>query len=126
MKRFYKQNLIFYVLILSIIAILYFTQTISLLFLLSSLLAAAINIANAYAAVKLFQISYKKGSSSFMIYNLGGLGIRLLGILIIFLLVIKFLKIDEYAFIFIFFLFYFISLILEVFFYIKYKENSKF
>ncbi|MBK8943718.1 MAG: hypothetical protein IPM32_00470 [Ignavibacteriae bacterium] len=126
MKRFYQQIIFFYIIILSIISILYFTQTISSLFLLSSLLAAGINLANAFAAVKLFQVSYKKGSSSFMIYNLGGLGIRLMGILIIFLLVIKFLKIDEYAFIFIFFLFYFISLILEVFFYIKYKENSKF
>lgn len=126
MKRFYQQIIFFYIIILSIISILYFTQTISLLFLLSSLLAAVINLTNAFAAVKLFQVSYKKGSSSFMIYNLGGLGIRLMGILIIFLLVIKFLKIDEYAFIFIFFLFYFISLILEVFFYIKYKENSKF
>ncbi|MFZ1291728.1 MAG: hypothetical protein WAR79_16650 [Melioribacteraceae bacterium] len=125
MKSFYKQIVYLYLSTFLIIAILYFTQIISPTFLFSAVLAGIINLINAFAAVKLFQISYKKGGSSFMIYNLGGLGIRLFGLLIIFLLIIKFLNIDEYAFIFIFFLFYFISLILEVFFYIKYKENSK-
>jgi hypothetical protein len=75
-------------------------------------------------AVKLFNISYKKGASSFMIYNLGGLGLRLMVLLVIFVLVIKFLNIDEYGFILIFFLFYFISLIFEVIFYINKTQNK--
>ncbi len=125
MKQFYKQILFLYTISLIILVILLFLNIISLLFFTSSLLAAGLNLLNAFVAVKLFQISYKKGSSSFLIYNFGGLGIRLMGLLVVFLIIIKFLNIDKYAFIFIFFLFYFISLILEVFFYIKYKENSK-
>lgn len=125
MKRFLNQIIYLYLSVFIIIAILYFTKTIASKFLFSAILAGIINLINAFAAVKLFQLSYKKGGSSFLIYNLGGLGIRLISLLIIFLLIIKLLNIDEYAFIFIFFLFYFISLILEVFFYIKYKENIK-
>lgn len=125
MKQFYKQILLLYIISLIILIVLLLLNITSVLFFLSSILAAGLNLLNAFAAVKLFQISYKKGSSSFLIYNLGGLGIRLMGLLVVFLIIIKFLNIDKYAFIFIFFLFYFISLILEVFFYIKYKENSK-
>ena len=54
-----------------------------------------------------------------MIYNLGGLSLRLFALLIIFVLVIKFLNIDKYAFILVFFLFYFITLVIEVLFYLR-------
>jgi len=96
-----------------------YTGTISNLFFISSIYAGILNLINALAAVQLFKISYKTGGSSFMIYNLGGLGIRLLFLLTIFVLVIKFLNIDKYGFILVFFLFYFISLVFEVIFYLK-------
>ncbi len=94
------------------------------IFFTSSIYAGLLNIINSFVAVKLFNISYKKGASSFMIYNLGGLGLRLMLLLVIFVLVIKFLNIDEYGFILIFFLFYFISLIFEVIFYINKTQNK--
>ena len=91
----------------------------------SSIYAGILNIINSVIAVKLFNISYKKGASSFMIYNLGGLGLRLMLLLIVFVIVIKFLNIDEYGFILIFFLFYFTSLVFEVILYINRTQNKR-
>lgn len=119
MNIFLKRIIVLYVLVFAVITILYYTNSISQLFLTSSVYAGVLNLINAIAAVKLFQLSHKSGNSSFLIYNLGGLTIRLISLLIAFVIVIKFLNIDEYAFIFIFFIFYFVSLIFEVFFYIK-------
>lgn len=59
-----------------------------------------------------------------MIYNLGGLVVRLMVLLTIFVLVIKFLNIDDYGFILVFFLFYFISLVFEVKFYLKKAKKT--
>jgi hypothetical protein len=95
------------------------------LFLVSAIYAGIINLINTLAAIKLFDISFKSGTSFFMIYTLGGLGVRLMLLLIIFVIVIKFLNIDNYAFILVFFLFYFISLGLEVIFYLKKANNNK-
>lgn len=92
---------------------------------MSAIYAGVLNVINSVIAVKLFNISYKKKASSFMIYNLGGLGIRLLLLLIVFVIVIKFLNIDEYGFILIFFLFYFSSLVFEVIFYINRTQNKR-
>ena len=102
-----------------ILAILRYTEIISQLFFISSIYAGILNLINAFAAVKLFEFSYKSDGTSFLVYNLGGLGIRLTLLLIVFIVVIKFLNIDEYGFILVFFLFYFISLVFEVLFYLK-------
>jgi len=73
-----------------------------------------------------FQKSLGKNNNDFLLYNLGGMGIRLLFLLIVVIIVIKFLNIDEYAFIFLFFIFYFISLVFEVnYFRKKAKEQGK-
>lgn len=119
MSNFTKQVIILYGIVYSILLILFFSDVISQLFLISTIYAGVLNLINALVAVKLFNISYKSGGSMFMIYNLGGLGIRLMSLLVIFVLVIKLLNIDKYAFILVFFLFYFISLIFEVMFYLK-------
>lgn len=124
MNSFIKRIIVLYTIVYLVLGFLYYTDTIKELFFISSVYAGVLNLFNSFAAVKLFNISYKKGASSFMIYNLGGLGLRLMVLLVIFVLVIKFLNIDEYGFILIFFLFYFISLIFEVIFYI-YKTQNK-
>ncbi len=126
MKSFFRRIIYLYIFIFILISVFYYINIITPKFLYSSILAGLINFLNAFSAVKLFQISYKKGGSSFLLYNFGGMGIRLAVLLILILIIIKFLNIDLYGFIFIFFLFYFITLILEVIFYAKYKENSKF
>ena len=124
MNSFIKRILVLYSIVYIVLGFLYFNNTISQLFFVSSIYAGILNLINSFAAVKLFNISYKKGASSFMIYNLGGLGLRLMVLLVIFVIVIKFLNIDEYGFILIFFLFYFISLIFEVIFYINKTQNK--
>ena len=124
MNSFVKRIIILYAIVYIVLGIFYYIGTINQLFFTSAIYAGLLNIINSFAAVKLFNVSYKKGASSFMIYNLGGLGLRLLMLLVIFVLVIKFLNIDEYGFILIFFLFYFISLIFEVIFYINKTQNK--
>lgn len=120
MNSFVKQIAVFYIVGYVIISILYFTNNISQDFFTSSIYAGLLNLLNAFSAVKLFDISQQKGGGqSFIIYNLGGLVIRLFLLLIIFVLAIKFLNIDKYAFILVFFIFYFVSLVLEVVFYLK-------
>ncbi len=124
MNNFTKQIIILYLVIYSIIAVLKYFNFISDLFLISAIYAGLINLLNTIAAIKLFNISLKSGNNFFMIYAMGGMGLRLLLILIIFIIVIKFLKIDEYAFILVFFLIYFILLGLEVLFYLKNKAKK--
>lgn len=119
MNKFTKQIIFLYGIVYIILTTLYFTDVISQTFFISSIYAGLLNLINAFLAVKLFNLSYKYGGSMFMMYNLGGLGIRMIFLLIIFVLVIKFLNIDKYAFILVFFLFYFISMIFEVMFYLK-------
>jgi len=114
-----KPIIYLYIIIYSLLLILYFTNILSQLFLISTVYAGILNLINTFAAVKIFNKSYQSSNSIFMIYNLGGLGIRLFILLIAFILAIKFLNIDKYAFILVFFLFYFISLIFEVIFYLK-------
>ena len=103
--------------------ILYAFNIISNLNLISSFYAGFINIINSILAIVVFNKSYKSGNQKFMIYTLGGMGLRLLLLLVLFFLAIKFLNIDYYGFILVFFLFYFISLVLEVLFYLKKAKN---
>lgn len=123
MNNFIKSIIGLYVIVYLVLLLLYNFDVITTHFLSSSIYAGLLNLINAFLAVKLFNISYKKGGSSFMIYNLGGLGIRLMFLLIAFVVIIKFLNIDKYGFILVFFLFYFISLFFEVIFYLK-KSNK--
>lgn len=125
MNSFFKRIIVVYILVYILLIALFYSNFISELFLVSAIYAGILNIINSVIAVKLFNISYKKKASSFMIYNLGGLGIRLLLLLIVFVIVIKFLNIDEYGFILIFFLFYFSSLVFEVIFYIDRTQNKR-
>lgn len=119
MNSFSKSIIYLYVVVYIILLSLRYADIISHLFFISAIYAGVLNLVNAFAAVQLFKISFKSGNSSFMIYNLGGLGIRLFFLLVIFVLVIKLLNIDKYGFILVFFLFYFISLVFEVIFYLK-------
>ena len=123
MNSITKAIVILYSLIYTAIIILRITETVSVDFLVSSIYAGLLNLINTILAVVFFKKSYKSGSQKFMIYNLGGMGVRLMLLLVVFVIVIKFLNIDYYAFILVFFLFYFISLIFEVLFYLKKSKN---
>lgn len=119
MSSFLKKIFYLYLFFYLLFGLFYYYNAISYLFFLSTIYAGILNLINSFIAVKLFKLSYKSGSSKFMIYNLGGLSLRLFALLIIFVLVIKFLNIDKYAFILVFFLFYFITLVIEVLFYLR-------
>lgn len=108
------------------IIILNLLQIVSSDFLLASVIAGAMALISAFTAYFFFQKSLGKKNNEFMLYNLGGMGIRLIFLLVVVIIVIKFLNIDEYAFIFLFFIFYFISLVFEVnYFRKKAKEQGK-
>lgn len=62
----------------------------------------------------LFKISIKN-NSNFLLINLGGMVIRILIMLVLVFIIVKFLKIDEYRFIFAFFIMYFLLLINELY-----------
>ena len=125
MNRFIRNTLFFYLGSFFFIYLLSNFEVLSQEFLFSALYAGAVTLFNSLLAAIIYSYSYKKGHSSFMIFNFGGLGIRLFILLISFILIIKLLNIDKYGFIFIFFIFYFVSLILEVMFYSQSSEKNK-
>jgi len=77
-------------------------------------LTAGITLINAFFAYFLFKKSLGRPNKDFLVYNLGGMLGRMLFLLLVVFIVIKFLNIDEYAFIFLFFIFYFTSLVFEI------------
>ncbi len=119
MSKFIRNIAIFYLLSFIVILVLNYFEIINELKFFSIIYAGILSLINVLAAVLLFRYSYKSRHSSFMIFNFGGLGVRVIFLLIAIVLVIKLLNIDKYAFILVFFLFYFISLSLEVVYYLQ-------
>ena len=107
------------------IAALYVSGFVKGDFVLSSIYAGLLNFLNSFFAFMAFEISYKQNNQIFLIMNLGGMGIRLLFLLIGVLIIIKFLNIDEYGFISLFFIFYFILLTFEIYFLSSKVENRQ-
>ena len=109
-----------------IFAILYAFNVIEWSILEACLLAASINMLTAYSAYFFFKKSFGRSNNDFLLFNLGGMLLRILFLLVVVIIVIKFLNVDKYAFIFLFFIFYFTSLIFEVnYFRKKAKELGK-
>ncbi len=125
MSNFIRNIIIFYLVSFIIILILKYFGIITGLSFLSIIYAGILSLLNVIAAVLLFRFSYKSRHSSFMIFNFGGIGVRIFFLLLAFVLIIKFLNIDKYAFILVFFLFYFISLSLEVVYYLRITTKNK-
>ena len=114
MKKIVKQLLIVYVGIYSILLTLYNFGLIDYGFLSSSFYAGVLSITNLILALLFYHLSLKKSNKIFIIFNLGGMGVRLFLLLIAVFIFLKFLKIDEYGFIFIFFILYILQLIIEL------------
>ncbi|MGE5498000.1 MAG: hypothetical protein ACM3Q2_08025 [Syntrophothermus sp.] len=125
MKKIINQVLILFLVVYITLAILYKNNTVSYAFLSASFYAGLINLLNVAAAVAAFNLSLRKSQNMFLIYNMGGMVARLFILLAIFVIFLKFLNIDEYGFIFTFFVLYFVSLILEInYFRIKAVKNK--
>lgn len=91
----------------------------------ASFYAGGLNLVNILAAYLLFDKSFGKTNKTFLIYNLGGMGLRLFFLLISIFLLLYFLNLDVYGFIFVFFVFYFLFLFLEVRFFVKKIDENK-
>lgn len=107
----------------SFLGILHYFGKIDVLFITSALYAAILNIFNISLALVFYYLSASKSNKTFLIFNLGGMGLRLFFLLISVFIFLKFLKVDEYAFIFIFFIFYFLQLIFEIGYFNKRANN---
>ncbi len=81
---------------------------------LSIFLALFVNIINLFIALLFYNYSKDRSNQSFMILNLGGMGVRLFLLIITFTLSLIFLEIDKYAFIFVFLIFYGLSIFVEI------------
>lgn len=114
MKKIINQVLLLFFVSYLTIFVLYKYNVVSYEFLSASFYAGVINALNVTASLLAFNYTLKKSNSSFLIFNMGGMVVRLFLLLAIFLIFLKFLNIDKYGFIFTFFFLYFISLMLEI------------
>jgi len=99
---------------LILVFVLFLSDSITSLSLISSLLGAILSLLNIIIAFLLFRFSYPKSNEKFLKFNLGGMFARVALILIAVFLILKFLSIDEYGFIFTLFVLYFVFLIFEI------------
>jgi hypothetical protein len=107
------------------VTILYFTHVLNEIVFITSIYAGALNIINFLAASLAFKWTLKKDNKKFLRFNLGGMGVRLFFLLCSIFILLNFLKIDIYAFILVFFVFYFVFLIVEVNYFHKSMESAK-
>lgn len=97
-----------------ILLIISYLNAISFHLSLSILIAALITTMNFILFVFSFNYSFKKSNNIFLIFTLGGIGVRLLLMLALVFISIKFLKVDKSGFIFAFFLWYIFYLMYEI------------
>lgn len=90
----------------------------------SIMIAGIIIIVNFILYLIFFNLSIGKKNNLFLIYIMGGMGIRLFIVLLLVLISLKFLKIDETGFIFALFVWYVLSLVVEIVL-VKDKLNKK-
>ncbi len=125
MKKTGSLLLLFLAVSYGIISFLYLENIISYQSFISTIYAGLLNLLNLGCAYLLFNLSLKKPNKLFVLYNLSGIGIRIFLMLALIALSIKFLKIDKYAFILVFFLFYFVLLSFEVRYILSKKDLIK-
>jgi len=87
--------------------------------------AVLISIINFLVFVILTEYSYKKSNKLFLLYNVGGMGVRIFLMLLLVFITIKFLKVDEFEYIFTFFLLYILFLVCEINIIIRKVEKPK-
>ena len=114
MSKIYKQIIMTVILIYTCLYFLYLFNQISVEFLTASIYSGLLNLANAFAAIAIFNTAVKKNNKGFLILNFGGMTVRLLLLLVSIFIFFKLTSIDKYGFIILFFVFYFVFLIYEI------------
>ncbi len=104
----------FFILTIIVIYLLNSFEIISIIARNSILYACLVSFINFLVFILLAEFSFKKSNKTFLLYNLGGMGLRVLMMLVLVFLIIKFLEVDEFKFIFVFFLLYILLLIYEI------------
>lgn len=102
-----------------LLAILYDHELISDESLVASIYAGGLNLINSSSAIILFEKFKDKSNSLFLIAVFGGMVFRLFFILGAIVIFLKFLNIDKYGFIFVFFGLYFCLLFVEIWYFYK-------
>ncbi len=120
-----KKLLIFYSISLVLFLLFHFLGIFGESSYISISIAVGLNIVNIFLALFLFEKSIDSSHQKFMVFNLGGMLVRVFFLLILFIVIIKILKIDIYEFILVFFVFYFIQLIIEILHFAKYRELER-
>jgi len=85
--------------------------------------ALFLNLINLFAALLFYYLSINRSNQVFMLLNIGGMGVRVFFLLFGVMMSLIFLEIDKYAFIFIFLIFYSVSIYIEIKYF--YKVNQK-
>ena len=114
MIRNLKFPLVFLILAAIVIYLLKSLELISAITCDSIAYACIISFINFIIFIGLVEFSIKKSNKTFLLYNLGGMPVRMVIMLVLVFLTIKFLKIDEFKFIFAFFLLYVLFLVYEI------------
>lgn len=91
----------------------------------SMFLALFLNLVNLFLALLFYDISNNKSNQLFLLLNLGGMGVRVMFLLITFTSCLIFLEIDKYAFILVFLIFYSIGIFFEVKHFNSKKDDKK-
>lgn len=115
MKRIIIQILSVFIPFCGILGLLWILAIVDKEFVDSALLSGLINLVNFSSASAVFAVFHNKSDKKFIKYVLGGMVVRMLLLLAVVFIILKFLKIDEYAFIFTFFLIYFVFLCVEIY-----------
>lgn len=102
------------VLINIIVLFLLLFKVIDLSFLTSFEYSILLGLGNYLLFVSFSHFSVKKSNKTFLLVNLGGMVLRLFLMLIVVLLVLNYLKVDQYAFIFGFLFWYLFFLVFEI------------
>lgn len=115
MQRRAKIALMISVIIIMLLALLIFANSLSVEIGNALILAIVISTLNFLLFLGSFNYSAKKSNKIFLLFIIGGMGIRLLIMLAAVFVSIKFLKVDLVGFIFGFFIWYVFLLIYEIF-----------
>ena len=114
MQKKAKIALIISVITIILISLLIVTNSLSVEIGNALILAVVLSVLNFLLFLGSFNYSVKKSNNIFLIFTIGGMGIRLLLMLAAVFVCIKFLKIDLVGFIFGFFIWYVFLLIYEI------------
>ena len=123
MKKINRTTFYIYIPLIIISYVLNLTAVIDHKTFVSIFTALFLNLINLFAALLFYYLSINRANQVFMLLNIGGMGVRIFFLLFGVMMSLIFLEIDKYAFIFIFLIFYSISIYIEIKYF--YKVNQK-